>query len=81
MLIVCISNKMKCSIYCIIFRPSAESQSSLTSSALIYKHSVLRMPQLDQLEFVKLFEESLHFSEDMTDLIKSFKSLNSNVRV
>lgn len=74
MLIVYVSNKMRCSIYCNIFCPSAESQSILTSCALIYKHSVLSMAQLDQLEFVKLFEESQHFSENMTDLIKSFKS-------
>lgn len=70
MLVVYVSNKIRCSIYCNIFCPPAESQIILTSSALIYKHSVLRAAQLDQLKSVKLFEESWHFSENMTDLIK-----------
>lgn len=81
MLIVYVSNKMRCSIYCNILCPPAESQGILTSSALIYKHSVLRIAQLDQLEFVKLFEESQNFSENMTDLIKSFRSLNNSARL
>lgn len=51
MLIVYVSNKIKHSIYCNIFCPPADSQGILTSSALIYKHSVLRMAQLDQSEF------------------------------
>lgn len=63
MFIVFVWNKKRYSIYCNIFCPSAESQSILTSSVMIYKHSVLRMAELDQLEFVKLFEESQHFSE------------------
>lgn len=57
MLIVCVSNQIRCSIYCNIFFPPAESQSILASSALIYNHSVLRMARLDP-EFIELFEEA-----------------------
>lgn len=81
MFIVFVWNKKRYSIYCNIFCPSAESQSILTSSVMIYKHSVLRMAELDQLEFVKLFEESQHFSEKMRGLIKSLKGLNSSARL